>query len=570
MPGPRPADFTARDIEELAEDLWQWILDESPITATYLGDRRGHGHLDERGAAARARRGKAVAEFERRLAALPLLAPDTSPGLTQRVLRLSLTDHREELAHALWEQDVDQLFGLHLTLANLMSMQPVDTPEDVQAVLSRLSEAPRALAQWQQDLADGLASGRTPPDIAVERVLKQLEGLRATPAEQSPYAAAAGRLPTSWSAADREQAKTRIHEAVARHVLPAIAGFHAFLLERVRPRARTSPGLSSVPGGAAAYAWRVRSMTTTDLSPDRIHAIGLEELEGNRREILEIARAEGHAGDLRSFLATMAADERFRLSTREQILERYRAICARMDARLPQLFGRLPKTGYEIRPIEEWREKDAPAAFYQPPPTDRSRGGIFYANTRDPRSWPTYEFESLCFHEAVPGHHLQIALAQETPGLPHVRRHGGFTAYLEGWAHYTERLADEVGMYSTAYDRVGMLTAQAWRAARLVVDTGIHALGWSRQQAVELLGSIRAGAQSDVENEIDRYIVWPGQALAYKIGSRTITELRARTKARLGRRFALSAFHDEVLRHGALPLALLTEALDRWEGHVAL
>jgi uncharacterized protein (DUF885 family) len=285
--------------------------------------------------------------------------------------------------------------------------------------------------------------------------------------------------------------------------------------------------------------------------------------------MLEVARSLGHKGDLKSFLQSLRDDRRFRLATREEILARYRTICARMDARLPELFGRLPKTGYEVKAIEAYREKDAPAAFYQPAPEDRSRGGIYYANTNDPTSWPTFEFEPLCFHEAVPGHHLQIALAQETPGLPHLRRHGGFTAYLEGWAHYTERLADEIGMYSTPYDRIGMLSAQAWRAARLVVDTGLHALGWTRAQAVEVLSSIRAGAQSDVENEVDRYIVWPGQALAYKIGSRTILELRARTKARLGARFTLKGFHDEILRHGALPLALLEETVARWPGTAA-
>lgn len=559
-PGPAAA------VDALAEDLWQFSLDESPITATYYGHRPGHGRLDERGPVARSRRSARLTAFAARLKALPPVPPDSEAALTRRVLERHVAEGLEEERHAAWEHDVDQIFGLHLAVPNVLALQPVETAEDVDAVVNRLLAVPEAFRQWERDLKDGLASGRVPPLVAVERVVKQLEGLAGAPAERSPYAVAATRLPHGGRPADRERATTRIHDAVERAARPALARLHVFFRDEVRPRARTTPGLSATPGGKAAYAFRVRQHTTTDLTPEAIHAIGLEELEGNRREMLEVARSLGHRGDLRSFLDTMAQDPRFRLATREQILERYRAICARMDAKLPTLFGRLPRTPYAVQPIEAYREKDSPAAFYQPPPDDGSRGGIYYANTRDPDTWPTYDFECLCFHEAVPGHHLQIALAHELTGLPALRRHGGFNAYLEGWAHYTERLADEVGMYSTPYDRIGMFSAQAWRAARLVVDTGMHALGWTRQQAVDLLASIRVGPGSDVANEVDRYIVWPGQALAYKIGSRTITRLRERTKRRLGARFSLSGFHDEVLRHGALPLALLEEVVDRWNG----
>jgi uncharacterized protein (DUF885 family) len=349
-------------------------------------------------------------------------------------------------------------------------------------------------------------------------------------------------------------------------VKPAYAEYLEFLEKELLPVSRTEVGIWSIPGGEAAYAHRVRRMTTTDLTPDEIHRIGQEELSLNEREMLEIARGQGHEGDLRSFLDAMRDDPRFRLATREEILDRYRAICAHMDEALPRVFRRLPRIGYEIRAVEPFREKDCPAAFYQRPPEDGSRKGIFYANTNDPSSWPTYDFEALCYHEAVPGHHLQIALAQEIGGLPRIRRYGGFTAYIEGWAHYTERLADEVGMYDTEYDRMGMLSAQAWRAVRLVVDTGMHHLRWTRDRAMEVMRSIRAGPESDVANEVDRYVVWPGQALAYKVGSRTITSIRASCRQRLGEAFDLAAFHDEVLRHGALPLSLLEEVMAAWDG----
>ncbi len=566
VPPTAPGD-TAAQVDALAHDVWEVSLDESPISATFLGDPRGNAKLDERGPAARSRREAQARAFQGRLAALPLLPTTSEAGLTQRVLARTLADSIEENRHHLWQLDVDQIFGPHLVLAQVLGQQPIATPKDAEDVARRIEASRESFAQWQGDVEEGLAAGRLPARIAVERVLPQLENLSTTPAAASPYALPVTRLPATWSASDRERAAARIHAAVESTAKPAAARLLAFLKERVLPNARTQPGLCHVPGGEAAYAWRVRAQTTTDLSPQAIHAIGLEELEENRREILTIARADGHTGDVPSFLAKLAADTRLRLATREQILERYRAICARMNARLPEIFGRLPQRAYVVKPMEAYLEKDGTAAFYLQGPESRPADpGIFYANTRDPESWPTYDFEALCFHEAVPGHHLQIAVAQETPGLPALRRHGGFNAYLEGWAHYTERLADELGMYSTPYDRVGMLSAQAWRAGRLVVDTGLHALGWSREEAIELMDSIRGGSSSDVRNEVDRYIIWPGQALAYKIGSRTITEMRERTRSRLGARFTLAGFHDEVLGHGALPLALLGEVVDRWQG----
>jgi uncharacterized protein (DUF885 family) len=565
-PAPLPlgADVATR-VNSLAEELWQFSLDESPVSATFLGDPRGNRRLDERGAAARARRLARSEDFARRLAALPPLPTTDEAGLTQRVMKRHLDDALEEPRHALWELDVDQIFGPHLILPQALMIQRLGSPQDADDAAARIESLDAALAEWQRDLEDGLSSGRTPARVPVERVVAQLERFAAAAGAASPFAALVGRLPASWSEADRARATARVHAAIDATARPACARMHAFLKDRVLPSSRTAPGLCHVAGGLAAYGWRARAQTTTDLAPERIHAIGREELEKNRAEILEIARTEGHAGDVDSYLAGLARDPRLRLGTREEILGRYRAICARMDARLPEVFGRLPARRYEVKAIEEWQEKDAPAAYYQPAPDDGSRPGTFYANTRDPGSWPTYDFEALCFHEAVPGHHLQIAIAQDTPGLPSLRRHGGFNAYMEGWAHYTERLADELGMYSTPHDRVGMLTAQAWRAARLVVDTGLHALGWSRDQAVEVLASARGGVTSDVLNEVDRYIVWPGQALAYKVGSRSITALRERTRARLGARFTLAGFHDEVLRHGALPLALLDDLLARWE-----
>jgi uncharacterized protein (DUF885 family) len=559
-------DDARRALAKVAEDFWDFGLEESPFACTYLGLSRGADRVDERGPAARARQERALREFQRRVEAI---SPDGLEGedrITRAVLVRQFAESLEGLSLHGWEWDLDQLMGFHLELQAVATKQPLAEPKDGEAFVARLSAAPRAFEAWTADLRAGLASGRTAPRVAYDRVLPQVKALAKTPTKESAFAKALDRAPATWSDADRRRVARLVAETVDGKVKPAYVAFASFLEGEYAGRSRAAPGVSSIPGGAADYAHRVRKHTTTTLSPERIHAIGEEELSKNEREMLEIARAEGWTGDLRSFLDSVGADPRFRLPSREALLDRYRSICARMDARLPEAFRRLPKRGYEVRALEEWREKDAPGAYYDPPDIGGTRLGIFYANTRDPKSWPTFDMEALSFHEAVPGHHLQIALAQELEGLPLVRRHGGFTAYVEGWAHYAERLADEMGAYTTPVDRLGMLAAQAWRAARLVVDTGLHALGWPRAKAVETMRRIRSGPESDVENEVDRYVVWPGQALAYKIGQRTFSDLRERARRRLGSRFSLAGFHDVALRHGALPLSILEDVVRTWEG----
>jgi prolyl oligopeptidase len=506
-----------------------------------------------------------MAALQERLAKVPAFAAGSQDETTRRILALELEHAREAVRHRPWEWEVDQIFGPQVTVPNLLSIQPLPDARSFERLLARLCEVPRYLRDHVEDLREGIRQGRVPPRLAVRRVIAQVAAMLEVSTPETPFVTVPlRRLPTEllpW----KESAERRLCAVVQGQVKPAYARYLAFLETEMLRVARDTVGIWSIPGGPEEYAFRVRRMTTTDLGPDEIHRIGLEELEKNRTEMLEIARDLGHRGDLRSFLDAMRDDPRFRLKTREEILERYTAICRRMDRELPKAFGRLPKADYEVLPIEPFREKDSPAAFYQAPSDDGTRKGVFYANTCNPETWPTYDFENLCYHEAVPGHHFQIAIAQETRDLPAFRRHGGFTSYVEGWAHYTERLADEMGMYSTPHDRIGMLSAQAWRAARLVVDTGMHHLRWTRDQALEVMESIRSGPRSDVENEVDRYVIWPGQALAYKVGSRTITEIRERTKKRLGKRFDLRAFHDEVLRMGAVPLSILSESMDRWE-----
>jgi prolyl oligopeptidase len=323
---------------------------------------------------------------------------------------------------------------------------------------------------------------------------------------------------------------------------------------------REAVGLSSLPGGAEAYRYRIRAHTTTELSAEEIHAIGLEELARLRTEMEAIAKTP----DLKEFISRLKSDPANFYRDREELRADAQRLFEKARAGLPKQFGRHPKQDCVVKPIEEYREKDSVAAFYYPPPEDRSRPGIYYINTYNPTARPRYNLPALTVHEAVPGHHMQIAIALELEGLPHVRRHGHFTAYVEGWGLYSELLGVEMGLYDDDLSRFGMLTYQAWRACRLVVDTGLHALGWSRERAIEFFRENLALSETEIVNEIDRYIIWPGQALAYMIGRREIQKLREEARSRLGSRFDIRAFHDEVLRHGAVPLSTLRKLIEAW------
>jgi len=556
--------MTESAIRRIADELWDFQMKEAPQWSTFVGDTRWNDRLEERGPAARERRKAAAKAFLERTSAVPAEGLGEEDGITRAVLLRVLAETVESFDHHGWEWDFNQLSGLHIELQDLLAFHPQDTVKGVEDLLARFEAVPAAFEQLRGDMEDGLRSGRVLPRVAWARCVAQLRAFLETPADQTSFARAAANLPASITGADRERLSRSLRAAVDARVIPAYRGLHEFLTGPYEGKAREEVGVSAIPGGREAYAFAVRQQTTTELSPDAIHAIGLEQLEANKAEILAVARKKGHAGDLRSFLDSLLAEKRFRLETREQLLDRYRAILARMDGELPKWFGILPKTPYRVDPMPAYKEKDAPAAYYYPPSDDGKRPGIFFANLHDPPSWPTFNMETLSYHEAVPGHNCQIAVAMEQRGLPSLRRHGHFIAYVEGWAHYTERLADEMGMYSSDEDRVGMMADQAWRAARLVVDTGMHHLGWPRQKAVEVLRSIKTSPEAETHNEVDRYIVWPGQALSYKVGHLEILRLREEARAARGAAFDIRGFHDEVLRHGALPISVLQEVVGRW------
>ena len=553
-----------KELGRLAQETWDLTMREAPSWATFIGDRRFEDRLEERGPGARERRMGAAKDLLARVRKVPARGLGEENAITRSVLERVLSENVESFDHCGWEWEFNQLNGIHVELQDLLAFHPRQDVKGVEHLLARYEAIPAAFLQAKGDLRDGLRSGRVLPRVAYDRCVAQLRAFAATPLEKTTFAATANSLPKTLPAAARQRLSAALLDATRRVVLPAYRDLGAFLETEYAGKAREAVGIHATPGGREAYAFLVRSHTTTSLSPEEIHRIGLDELAKNKAEMLAIGRRHGHAGDLRSYLDGLMKDPRHRMKSREELLTRYRGILKKMDARLPEWFGILPKTRYEVQAMPAYKEKDAPAAYYYPPSESAKRPGIFFANLHDPPSWPTYEMETLSYHEAVPGHHLQIAVALERKALPAIRRHSLYTAYVEGWAHYTERLAEEMGMYSSDEDRVGMLAGQAWRAARLVVDTGMHFHGWTRDRAVALLREIKTGPESETQNEIDRYIVWPGQALAYKVGHRKIAELRAGAEKAMGASFDIRAFHDEVLRHGALPLSVLDEVIGRW------
>jgi uncharacterized protein (DUF885 family) len=407
--------------------------------------------------------------------------------------------------------------------------------------------------QYLDNLRDGVRDGRTAPTIAAERVISQLRALLATSPDASPMAAPAS--------AQSPELADALRRAVAEIVYPAFGRMLDFLEGYRTDDARQDPGVWAVTDGQEIYALLARQHTTTDLTPDELHQIGRDELAGIHQEMRAIMAGRG-AGDMaiRTFTETLTHDPDNVASSRNELIEISERLLVTAQAALPRAFGRLPRLPIVVKAVEEFRERDAPAAYYFQASGDGSRPGTFYINTFEPQSRPKHTLPALAFHEGVPGHHLQIALAQEAQGLPAFRRMSAgwlANAFVEGWALYTERLADELGLYADELARYGMLGYQAWRACRLIVDTGLHHLHWSREQAIEFFLDNVGLSERETLNEVDRYIIWPGQALAYKIGQREIEALRHTEEQRLGERFDLRAFHDALLAHAAVPLSTM-------------
>ena len=558
-----PPDAQTR-LERLFESTWERELRDDPTTATYLGDARYNDRWTDMSAEAI---GNRYAADERTLAALRAIPRDALPPAAQLDYDLFDREYRQRLAQRPfkpWLYAINHQGGIQ-TLHEVTELLSFQTVEDYEDWVRRLERAGALVDQHVAMLRVAAAEGRTQPRVIMERIPAQLALQVVDDPRRSPFHAPFDRFPESIGPADRERLGAAGRAAIERVVVPAYRRLQRAFLEDYLPATRSSIGIDGTPEGADYYRERIAFHTTVgDLDAERIHAIGLAEVARIRSEMLAIKQTVGFEGTLQEFFVHLRTDPRFYYSNSRELLEGYLEVTRRIDPNLPRVFRTLPRTPYGVRPIPDSSAPNTTTAYYQPPANDGSRPGYYYVNLYRPEVRPKYEMEVLSVHEAVPGHHLQIALAMEQAQRPKFRRNAGYTAYIEGWALYSESLGEELGLYRDPYSKFGQLTYDMWRAVRLVVDTGIHAKGWTRQQAIDFFKDNAAKTEADIVNEIDRYISWPGQALAYKIGQFRILELRRRAERSLGERFDLRDFHDALLSTGAVPLDVLEAHMQRW------
>jgi uncharacterized protein (DUF885 family) len=553
----------SQKLEKLAGDYWDLEMRKNPVWATFLADRRFDAELPDitpSGVAAARAKARAILDEARALDPTPLSPQER---VTREMLVALLEDSiAAEICEAhLW--DVNALDGVQSTLGEMPQLHSVLQKQHAESLIARYRQGGKLLDQHVANLRTGIQRRYLAAKPAVARVIEQLEVMLADPPERSMFVTTV-RLPDTWSEQERSELRTLLLEATRTSLYPGLRRYLHVLRNEYLPVAREKVGVEANPDGEQCYRTRIRAHTHLDLSPEEIHRIGLQESERNLAEMKEIARRLAGRDEIDTLKKHLSRDPSQHVKTREELLDFAEGLIARAGAKLATAFSRLPRQQVRVKPIEEFREQSSPTGYYYNGSEAEGRPGYFYLNTWDPSSRTLYLLESLTFHEAIPGHHLQGALAQELKGLPRFRRELGDPAFIEGWAHYAELLAGELGLYSGDAARFGMLSDQSLRAVRLVVDTGMHHFGWTRQRALEYMRSHTAEPPEEMEREIDRYIVWPGQALAYKLGQLEILKLRAEAKARLGDRFDMRAFHDAMLSNGAIPLPVLRRVMNEW------
>ena len=555
-------------LRALADRFWEQFLASYPSWATVIGDRRFDDRLEDPSQAGVAARLDWLDHVVAGARAIDPAGLTPAERVTRQMLVDEASDHAASLRTGIDEWTVDPLQGPIMHLLDTVDYQTIRTPEDGAAMVERFREIGRYFDAMRANLREAAADGKVASVKPVERMLDILGGLEALPLEKWKLVEPAAGALDGWSESDRERFRSALLEVVGEIAIPGFRRYRETLEQDVLPLARGDdrPGISYLPGGADAYRTAIRVHTTLDLAPEEIHATGLAEIERIDEEFLELGRRVLGTTDLPSTLAALRDDPSLRFSTADEVFETAKRSLARAQAAVSDWFGRVPNAACVVVPVPSHSEVHQTIAYYAWPALDGSRPGRYYINLHAPETRPRYEAEALAFHEAVPGHHLQIAVAQELPDLPAFQRMLGSTAFAEGWGLYSERLSDEMGLYSSDMDRFGILSYDAWRAGRLVVDTGMHALGWTRQQAIDFLSTHSALGANNIANEVDRYIVWPGQALAYKIGQLEILRLRGQAASRLGGAFDIKAFHDVVLGAGAVSLPVLRGRVEDWLG----
>jgi uncharacterized protein (DUF885 family) len=563
---------TAQRLDQLFEEYWEAWLELNPVTATFIGDPRYNDRYTV--TIGPEYRQSVRALFERNIAAAEAVDPAALDEQRRLSRDLFLRDLRHELEGQRFPQHLlplNQFYSAPNGFAMLgsgTSAQPFATVRDYGNFLQRVDGFSAWVEQAIANMREGIKAGIVQPAILMERTIPQLEAqIVATPDESSFYLPIAN-FPDTVPEAERERLREAYEAAISERIVPAYARLRDFIRDEYLPACRDTVGLDALPDGAAWYAHLVRNHTTTDLDPHQIHQIGLDEVARIHAEMEKVMAEVGFEGELADFFDYLNTEPEFYFSSREEMIEAHEALRLKADAAAPMLFERTPKAGYEIRAVEAFRERSAAKGSYQRPSADGSRPGIFYVNTYNADTRPKWDTEALFLHEAVPGHHFQRAFNLELGELPAFRRHGGVTAFAEGWGLYAESLevGQAMGFYEDPYQRFGELNAELWRAIRLVVDTGLHAKGWTREQVLEFMYANSASLPTRAESEAERFMAIPGQALAYKIGQLKISELRARAEGELGQRFDIREFHAQVLGQGDLPLDVLETRIDAWIG----
>jgi uncharacterized protein (DUF885 family) len=557
------AEDTGARLEALLEREWQRDLADNPLAATYRGETLYNDRWPDLAAAAQQARDAANARVLTDLQRIPRAELGADDQLTYDLFRI---EYENRVAVAPFHPEYYELRAREgpQSLNEVAEQMPFETVADHATWLRRLAVLPGYLDQYATLLRQAAAAKRTQPRVIMERVLPQLQMQVVDKPEDSPFFERFRKYPDAIPAAERARLTAEARRVIAEAVIPAYRRFTSVFRDEYLSACRDTVGIWDTPDGRDYYTNRARYHTTTTLTPEQIHEIGLAEVARNRAEMLAVMKEVGFAGTLQEFFQHLRTDPKFYYATPDELFRAYVYTAKMIEPELPRMFGKLYRTPYGLRVIPATSAPNTTTAYYNGPSIDGRRPGYYYVNLYRPEVRPKYEIEVLTVHEAVPGHHLQIALAQEQADLPKFRRFHDVTAYIEGWALYSERLGYDLGLYKDPYSRFGQLTYDQWRAVRLVVDTGIHHMRWTRQQAIDYFLANAAKTEADVVNEIDRYIAWPGQALAYKIGQLRILELRERARAALGERFDIRAFHDTILATGAVPLEIVERTVDAW------
>ncbi len=550
-------------LNHLFHEYWEDHLKRHPEQASLLGDKRYNDQVTDYSVKAI---NDELAEEDR---LLMRLATIDSTGFTDQektsqdlLIRRFETDE-EGAGFKEWEMPVNQMDGIYATYPRLASSLSFTSVKDYDDWIARLHALPEAFSQVTENMEIGMEDHRVPPKSILQETLGQMKQLANQKPEDSPLALPLKKFPASIPAPEQERIRSETLDAISKEVLPAYQRFAHFIEVSYAPAGREKPGIDSLPDGARYYQFLIKRTTTTDLTAAQIHQIGLDEVAKDEAEMLAIAQKLGFQ-DLKSFRASLKTNPKLHPASAQALLNAYQGYLKPMQARLPQLFGRLPKAPFEVVPVPDYLAKSSAPAYYEPGAPDGSRPGRLFIDTYDATDRNLYSVEDIAYHEGIPGHHLQISIARELTGIPDFRKYTQYTAFVEGWGLYAEQLGKDVGFYQDPYSDYGRLEGDIWRAIRLVVDTGVHSQGWTRQQMVDYFHEHSNVDEPSVQAEVDRYIAWPSQALAYKMGQLKILELRAKAQKNLGSKFDIRAFHDEVIDSGALPLDVLEQRVDAW------